>query len=417
MRRTIIRQLLAAAAVLSLAAGLCLVAGCTASSTTSSTSQPESSTSVTAAPTGDAASQIEQILALNRSGQLSDAATAKLLEKLSGSAATRAADWAPTEAVPEVSPAPAAVAATGGLPAYQAEKVLRGRLRSVGSDTMDKLMELWAEGFKKYHPQMRFYHQGKGSSTAPPALMEGQSEFGPMSRKIKDKEVDQFKTKFGYEPLQFPVAVDALAVYVHPSNPIAEKGLNFQQLDAIFGSSRKRGASENIVTWGQLGLTGEWANAPIHVYSRNSASGTYGVFKDLVLQKGDYKTTNKELVGSAEVVAAVVNDPYGIGYSGIGYKVPNVATPPLCENPGGTMRPPTEEYASNGEYPLARSLFLTINHKPGTPANDLHREFMKYVYSAEGQALVTKDGFFPVSPKIAAEQLAKLLGPRTMASN
>jgi len=292
------------------------------------------------------------------------------------------------------------------LPAYSKNYPVRGRLRSIGSDTMDKMMEDWEKDFKNYHSGIRVLHEGKGSSTAIPALVEGRSDFGPMSRGVKPAEKEKFEQKFGYAPTSMPVAIDALAVYVHPDNPIKDRGLSMSELDAIFSSTRRRGHSQDIKTWGDLGLTGAWANKPINVYSRNSASGTYGFFKDEVLKKGDYKGTNRELAGSEEVVRSVENDPYGIGYSGFGYKTPGVAIAPLSD--GGPMVQANQENAVNGVYPLSRNLFLTINHRPGAEPKTLHAEFIRYVYSDEGQQKVSDNGYFPVSAKTAGQQLSEL---------
>lgn len=283
------------------------------------------------------------------------------------------------------------------------------RLRSMGSDTMDNLMEYWGEAFRKHQPKVRVYHEGKGSGTATPALVEGRSDLGPMSRALKEAEIADFKAKYGYEPTQCRVAIDALAVYVHPSNPIARMGLDFEQLDAIFSKSRLRGHKEDIVTWGQLGLSGEWANAPIKLYSRNSASGTYGFFKNTVMtKKGEYKDNKTQLAGSSLLVNAVAKDKYGIGYSGIGYKTDAVATVALSAKPGEKKYPAESEYAYSGQYPLARFLYLTVACKPGTQVAALQGEFMRFVYSREGQEIVKRDGFFPVSAKIRAEDLGKL---------
>ncbi|GHB93023.1 PstS family phosphate ABC transporter substrate-binding protein [Cerasicoccus arenae] len=292
------------------------------------------------------------------------------------------------------------------LPNYVPNHAVRGRVRSIGSDTMDQIVAAWEKDFKNYHQGIRVIHEGKGSSTAIPALVEGRSDFGPMSRNVKPAEVEKFKAQFGYEPTSLPVAIDALAVYVHPDNPIKDRGLSMSELDAIFSSTRRRGYSKDIVTWGDLGLTGDWANKPINVYSRNSASGTYGFFKDEVLNKGKYKSTNRELSGSEEVVRSVENDPYGIGYSGFGYKTSGVSTTPIIE--GSNPIQANEENAVNGSYPLSRNLYLTFNQRPGTEPKTLHAEFIRYVYSSEGQGKVSANGYFPVSPATADQQLTTL---------
>src|SRR5262245_3946923 len=150
-----------------------------------------------------------------------------------------------------------------------------GSINSIGSDTLNNVMTLWAEGFKAMYPNVKIGIEGKGSSTAPPALIEGTAQFGPMSREMKPTEIDAFEKKYGYKPTQIRVAIDALAVYVHKDNPAT--GMTLSTVDGIFSSTRKRGGKD-IKNWGQAGLTGEWANKPISLYGRNSASGTYGFF-------------------------------------------------------------------------------------------------------------------------------------------
>ena len=200
------------------------------------------------------------------------------------------------------------------IPAYQKASGVSGSLSSIGSDSMNNLMTLWAETFRKYYPNVKVQVEGKGSSTAPPALIAGTAQFGPMSRQMRSTEIDQFQQRYGYKPTEIRTSYDALAVYVHRDNPI--KQLSLAQVEAIFGKSRRRGFKQNVTTWGQLGLTGDWANRPIGLYGRNSASGTYGFFREHVLRNGDYKDTVKEQPGSASVVQGITEDRYAIGYSG-----------------------------------------------------------------------------------------------------
>ncbi|MCX7869271.1 MAG: phosphate ABC transporter substrate-binding protein [Terrimicrobiaceae bacterium] len=287
---------------------------------------------------------------------------------------------------------------------YEQASGVTGNLNSIGSDTLNNLMTLWAEGFKRLYPNVNIQIEGKGSSTAPPALIEGTAQLGPMSRAMKNTEIDEFEKKFGYKPTEIPVAVDALAVFVNKDNPI--KGLTMQQVDAIFSSTRKRGG-EDITTWGQLGLDGPWANKPISLFGRNSASGTYGFFKDEALAKGDFKPTVKEQPGSSAVVQGVATDLSAIGYSGIGYKTPDVRAVPLSDEGGGFVEANYENCVSGG-YPLARFLYVYINKKPGEPLDPLTREFLKFVVSKEGQEIVVKDGYYPL-PQEAADQVHALL--------
>lgn len=277
-----------------------------------------------------------------------------------------------------------------------------GNINSIGSDTLNNLMTLWAEGFRRQYPNVKIQIEGKGSSTAPPALIEGTAQLGPMSRKMKGKEIDAFEAKFGYKPTPFPVAIDALAVYVNKDNPI--QGLPIEQVDAVFSKTRRQGYKDNITSWGQLGLNGRFAKMPISLYGRNSASGTYGFFKEAVLENGDYKDEVKEQPGSASVVQGVTEDQAGIGYSGIGYRTSGVRALPLSMKVDQSFVEPTYENASSGSYPLSRYLFVYVNKAPNQPLSPIVREFLKYVYSREGQKVVIKDGYFPLSEKMIHKQ-------------
>ena len=292
------------------------------------------------------------------------------------------------------------------LPDYKPSPGVSGSIKSVGSDTMNNLMTLWSEGFMKYYPSVRVEIEGKGSSTAPPALISGTATFGPMSRAMKPNEIDAFEKKYGYKPVQMGTSIDMLAVYVNKDNPI--KGLTLPQADAIFSSTRKLGYKENIRTWGQVGLSGDWSNAPISIYGRNSASGTYGYFKKNVLGEGDYKSSVKEQPGSSSVVQGVASDKFGIGYSGIGYKTADVHAIPLAKEDGADMVPAEAEYAYSGDYPLARFLYLSVNYKPGSQLDPLRREFIKFIFSKQGQEAVIKDGYFPISASLSKKMLSQV---------
>ena len=279
-----------------------------------------------------------------------------------------------------------------------------GNVSSVGSDTLNNLMTLWSEKLKQFYPNINIQVEGKGSSTAPPALISATAQLGPMSRAMKQKEIDAFESKFGYKPTPVRVAVDALAVFVNKDNPI--KGLNLKQVDALFSKSRRRGHKE-VTTWGDLGVTGNWADSPISAYGRNSASCTYGFFKKLVMKKGDYKDQVKEQPGSASVVQSVSVDPFSAGYSGIGYKTSSVRALPLAES-GTSFVAPTAENALAGEYPLARLLYIYVNKAPGKPLDPLTKEFVKMILSKEGQQVVVKGGYFPIAKAVTDEDLQKI---------
>ena len=289
------------------------------------------------------------------------------------------------------------------LPEYKPVQGISGSLKSIGSDTMNNEMALWAEGFRRFYPNVHVEIEGKGSSTAPPALVAGTSQFGPMSRSMKAAEADAFEQRYGYKPTALPTSIDMLAIYTHKDNPI--KGLTLPQVDAIFSKSRAGGYPDDIRTWGQLGLGGEWATAPISLYGRNSASGTYGYLKEHALFNGDYKDEVKEQPGSSSVVQGCASDRYAIGYSGIGYKTADVRAIPMAVEEEEEFVEALPENAYTGDYPLARFLYLYVNAKPGTELDPLRREFIKYVFSKQGQADVVKDGYFPVPAAIARQSL------------
>jgi len=294
-----------------------------------------------------------------------------------------------------------------GLTPYKATSGVSGNISSVGSDTLNNLMTFWAEQFAKYYPNARVQIEGKGSSTAPPALIGGTAQLGPMSREMKGSEIDQFEKKYGYKPVGLRTSVDALAVFVNKDNPI--KCMSMAQVDAAFSKSRRRGAKDDVATWGQLGLTGEWASKPISLYGRNSASGTYGFFKEHTLKNGDYKDSVKEQPGSASVVQGVTVDRFAMGYSGIGYATAGVRAVPLTEKDGGKCVEATADNSYNGSYPLARFLFVYVNKAPNKPLDPLVREFARLMLSREGQEAVVKDGYFPIPAQVAKEELNKVL--------
>ncbi len=295
---------------------------------------------------------------------------------------------------------------------YEKASGVSGNLSSIGSDTLNNLMALWAEDFKRLYPNVTIQIQGAGSSTAPPALTEGTANVGPMSRVMKDEEIQSFEAKHGYKPTAIPVAVDALAVYVHKDNPIA--GLSMAQVDAIFSATRKCGYDRDVSTWGDLGLSGEWAAKPLQLFGRNSVSGTYGYFKENALCKGDFKDLVNEQPGSASVVQGVTKSLNGIGYSGIGYKTSGVRPVPLAAK-GEDHIEATADNALSGKYPLARFLYIYVNKAPNKPLPPLEQEFIKMVLSKAGQDDTIKDGYIPLPASVADKGLA-LIGANGAAA-
>jgi phosphate transport system substrate-binding protein len=291
-----------------------------------------------------------------------------------------------------------------GVPEYQKASGISGNLSSVGSDTLANLMTMWAEEFNRAYPNVNIQIQAAGSSTAPPALTEGTSNLGPMSRAMKDDELEAFEEKYGYKPTAIPVAVDALAVFVNKDNPV--KGLSMDQVDGIFSSTYKCGGKD-IETWGDAGVS-VWGSKSIQLYGRNSVSGTYGYFKEHALCKGDYKSNVNEQPGSASVVQSVTSSVNGIGYSGMGYVTSGIRAVPLAKKGSTAYVEATPENAAAGTYPLTRYLYVYVNKKPNQPLAPLENEFIKLVLSKTGQQVVIKDGFIPLPAKVIDKELAKL---------
>ena len=303
-----------------------------------------------------------------------------------------------------VTTASAVAAIDPALPTYEKTSGVSGNLSSVGSDSLANLMTLWAEEYKKFYPNVNIQIQAAGSSTAPPALTEGTANMGPMSRPMKDNELQAFEEKYGYKPTAVPVAIDALAVFVHKDNPIPS--LSIEQVDAIFSSTRLCGGAQDIKTWGDLGLTGEWASKPLQLFGRNSVSGTYGYFKEEALCKGDFKPNVNEQPGSASVVQSISSTLNAIGYSGIGYRTSSVRAVPLSK--GGEAYEANEENALAGKFPLSRFFYVYVNKAPNQPLSPLDAEFIKLMLSQQGQEVVMKDGYIPLPASVAQKTLQEL---------
>lgn len=290
------------------------------------------------------------------------------------------------------------------LPTYEKTSGVSGNLSSVGSDTLANMMTLWAEEFKQMYPNVNIQIQAAGSSTAPPALTEGTSQFGPMSRKMKPNEVEAFEKHYGYKPTEIRVAIDALAVFVHKDNPI--KGLTAEQVDGIFSSTHKCGGGD-IQRWGDLGLDGNWSAKDVQLYGRNSVSGTYGYFKEKALCKGDFKANVNEQPGSASVVQSVSQSLNAVGYSGIGYKTAGVKAVAIAKK-GNEFIEASAENAANGTYPLSRYLYVYVNKQPNKDLAPMEKEFIRYVLSKQGQQVVEKDGYVTLPKSVVAKDLEQL---------
>lgn len=299
-----------------------------------------------------------------------------------------------------------AAALDPSLPEYRPVEALSGHLRSVGSDTLGHEMESWAKAFEKIYANVKVDVEATGSATAPAALLDGRAQFGPMSRPMTAEETAAFGANYGYKVSSFRVAVDALAVYVNKDNPIT--CLTLPQLSGIYSSNRMAPGSADIRTWGDLGLTGEWARQPITLYSRNTLSGTYEYFRETALYGGDYKPEIKQQPGSDAVVQSVAADKFGIGYSGIGFKAAGVRAVPLAAYYGATCYDASADTAYSSKYPIARYLYIYLNKKPNQSLDPLRAEFVKYILSKNGQEETERGGFFSISDEIRQSDLNKL---------
>ncbi|AEH33916.1 phosphate ABC transporter substrate-binding protein PstS family protein [Vibrio anguillarum] len=288
---------------------------------------------------------------------------------------------------------------------YSKTNGVAGSLLSVGSDTLAGMTTLWVEEFKTIYPNINAQVQASGSSTAPPALTEGTAQFGPMSRPMRGREIEAFERAHGYKPTALRVAIDAIGIFVHRDNSI--KGLNFTQLDSIFSSTLRCGATQPTNTWAQLGVDEDWAKRGIQLFGRNSVSGTYGYFKQNALCGGDFKKGVNEQPGSASVVQSVASSINTIGYSGVGYQVSDVKLIPIAKQ-GDQFIAASYENILSGAYPLSRYLYVYVNKHPNQDLQPMQREFIRFIFSKQGQAIVGKDGYVPVSAEFAQQELAKV---------
>ncbi|UGA55326.1 PstS family phosphate ABC transporter substrate-binding protein [Vibrio sp. VB16] len=291
------------------------------------------------------------------------------------------------------------------LPDYNKVSGLSGNLTSVGSDTLASMLSLWGEAFKTYYPNVNVQVQASGSSTASPALTEGTAQFGPMSRPMRLKELEAFEREHGYKPTELKIAIDAIGIFVHKDNPI--EGLSFFQIDSIFSSTLRCGSNKPLEYWFELDVKSEWAKRRIQLFGRNSVSGTYGYFKKTALCGGDFKRNVNELPGSASVVQAVASGINTIGYSGVGYSVSNAKRLPISVD-GTHYVEATRETILSGEYPLSRFLYVYINKHPGKQLSLIETEFIRFIYSKQGQMVVEKDGYVAISADLANKELENI---------
>lgn len=308
------------------------------------------------------------------------------------------------------------------LPRYAPEQLLKGRLHSVGADSMDVMTFGWIRMLRRAHPNLEITMEARSSLTAAPALTNGLADVAPIAREFLPSELAMFRQKFGYDPLLIRVASGsyatnnrshALAVYVHRENPLRE--LTLAQLDAIFSSSRKRGHPTEIKVWGDIGLTGDWAYRPISIYSMRRPNGIVNFFQQRVLLEGDFKATLAERSNSSDqgalvaVTEAVAADIGGIGFAGFAHANDRVRALALAQSEGSPYVLGTPDSVSDQTYPLARWVYIAVNKPPSQPLPPQVREFLRLVLSYEGQRIVAQDdAFLPLPAVIVREELAKL---------
>lgn len=285
------------------------------------------------------------------------------------------------------------------LPVYRPGEQLSGKITLVGSNTMSQVASLWIEGFRQFHPNVEFDNQIKGSANAVSSVIHEEATFGLLTRSIHPQEVAAFEQKFGHPPTVLTPTYEPIAVYAHESNPI--EGLTIQQLDAIFSTTRLRGAAAAATTWGDLGLRGEWASRPIVLQGRSSDTGSVVFFREAVLAGGAYRRDIVDHPSNVDLVKGVAGDPGAIGFAGRTYMLPGVKTIPLSAGDGAPCVDVHSVEATQGQYPLIRPLQLVVNQAPGADLPPLQREFLKYVFSRLGQEDVLRAGFQPISGRPA----------------
>lgn len=288
------------------------------------------------------------------------------------------------------------------LESYRLILGIEGRIVSRGSDTLRKFIQSLSSEFQRIYPQVSFDIETKGSATAPPALLRGFANIGPMSRKMKESEYDLFINRFGTRPVAVGIALDPLSIYVNRANPIDQ--LSLPELDGIFSKTRKSGYSDDINEWGQVGLAGQWEKKKINIYTRNTFSGTFAYFQKIVMIEGEYKDSIQMQRDSDEVVKKVAQDPGGIGFSGVEYKTEGVRILPLSKDVKGPAFSPSYENVLNNLYPISRPLYIYVVDTPERPVTALVKEFIRFALSREGQLIANKEGYMPLSAEAALNQ-------------
>jgi phosphate transport system substrate-binding protein len=292
------------------------------------------------------------------------------------------------------------------LPDYTPVGELAGELIENGSGSMDKIVVPTTSRFEEIYPHVDVELGFDSSAVVLRKLLNEEINLGAMSRPMEPDELAQFQREFGYPPLEIKVAIDAIEVLVHADNPV--EGLTLPQLDAIFSTTRRRGAPENITRWGQLGLKGEWENLPIELYGGGKGWGTTRTFQQLVLQNGAFKNSVKVRDIMTGVDQEVGQNKAAIGYAVARSRATRVRAVPLAMNAGEPFVSSTPENIRNGKYPLTRHLYFYVNAGPTRAIEPVVREYLLFVLSKQGQKLIEQQGFVPLNAVQIVEERAKI---------
>ena len=328
---------------------------------------------------------------------------------------------------------PYAAEVVAQLPAFQPAAAPAGVIRLWGHGSFSRpfmrlLVARWAKGFARFHPDITIREETYGTSSAIPALALGAGDLAILGEEILPEAVDTFKRMKSYEPLGLDLATGSVDVrnfdyaqmfFVHRDNPLAR--LTLTQLDAIFGAEHRRGAPRNLRTWGDLGLTGEWADQPITPYGWKT-DDSFGFYLEQTLLAGSHRWNDalKEFVHitrpdgtiydhGQQALDALAHDRCGIAVSNVRYAGPDVKALAVAERDGSPYVAVTARTLIDGEYPLTRRIPAYLDRQPGGPVEPKVKEFLRYILSREGQQDILDDGrYLPLSPALVAAQLRKL---------
>jgi len=292
------------------------------------------------------------------------------------------------------------------VPTFHPGEALTELVTAVGSDPLAQLCDEWDAGFRKFHPSSRLKFTPSTTPPAVKAFVEGQAALAFLARELTSPEMQAFEAKHGYPPVRIPVCIDATIVFVNRSNPL--KKISMAELDGIFGTKRLGGAPQEIVTWGDMGLRGEWRNRSITPLSREKNTAICQLFREQVLLKGEWKTTIIERSDANSVAESVITDPSAIGFAPIVAWYSSNKVLPIVPYRGEDAIAPTQDMVAAGKYPMTRLNYLYVNRAPGKALPPTVREFANFVLSREGQECVADAGLFPIPADFVKAGLRRL---------